>query len=152
MGSRTLTIEKRRCAYFDHEGPKYVPVSEFYPKRDSRRPGKTYLNPYCKDCEKKRRNYRTHNARFMRKGRTMVPVEPLADHIRKIIGNGRTLVDVASTIGVDEARIRAILKGAQRSRGKTFPHRNITLEHADEVMVALGGPFSVYDVYPELRS
>jgi hypothetical protein len=150
MGNRPV-IYKRRCAYFDHEGPKYLPFSEFYTKRDRRRPGKTYINPYCKQCESTRRRIRTHEAKLKRNGKILLPVEPLADHIRSIMVNGRTLAGIASTIGVDESRVRAILKGVQRSRGKDTPHKTITLEHADEVMVALGGAFSVYECYPELR-
>jgi hypothetical protein len=151
MGSRTV-IEKRKCAYFDHQGPKYVPLSEFYTKRDSRRPDKTYLNPYCKTCEQKRRRSRTNRERYMRKGQTMLSCEPLAEYIRRLMGDGRSLADVASIAGVTEQRLRAILKGAQRSKGKSVPYRSITLEHADEVMVALGGPFSVYQLYSaELR-
>jgi hypothetical protein len=144
-------IYKRRCAYFDHEGPKYLPFSEFYTKRDRRRPGKTYTSAYCKKCEQMRRRIRTHEARLKKNGRVMLNVEPLADHIRRIMDNGRTLADIAMMIGIDEGKVRAVLKGAQRSRGKTIPQKTIPLDFADEILVALGGAFSVYECYPELR-
>jgi hypothetical protein len=119
-------------------------------KRDKRR-GKSYPNAYCKNCESKRRYYRTQQARLMKQGKIKLPIEPLADHIRRIMDTGRTMENIAFTIGVDESRVRAILKGAQGSRGKTIPYKTVTLDLADEVMVALGGAFSVYDVYPQLR-
>jgi hypothetical protein len=136
-------IDKRRCAYPDHEGERYVPVENFYSytRKDN---GKTGYLSYCNECQKKR-----HKEYRRQKRLQELPIKPLARYIERLMEDGYTSGDLAQVLGVDPKQIRSIIR---RAGGEGNYSRNtITLDYADKVMVALGGPFSVYSVYPELR-
>jgi len=137
-------IDNRRCAYPDHEGERYVPIDKFHMRR---RKGseRIYYHSYCSECEKKRhKEYRRQKR--LEKG---LPVKPLANYIEYLLENGHTSGELAEVLGVDPKHVRAIIR---RAGGEGQRTRNtITVDYADKVMVALGGPFSVYSVYPELR-
>lgn len=139
---QTLEIDKRRCAYPDHDGSRYVAIDQF-PMRRRKGSEKIYYHSYCVECEKKR-----HKAYRRQKKLQNLPIKPLANYIEGLLENGHSSRELADVLGTDPKRVRSILDRA-RGEGARSPS-TITLDYADEVMVALGGPFSVYHVYPDL--
>lgn len=77
--------------------------------------------------------------------------DPIANFIQGLIDDGCTIKQIADAVGVDQARMRVILSGKFNKGGKVYESNFVTLGFADRVMVAVGGNYTIYDLYPELQ-
>jgi hypothetical protein len=194
---KVAPIQKRRCAYAHHEGPRYVPLSQFPTRQRKDRKNKVYYESYCLKCQKRRKKdwwaslteeqrdrqrenqrewrrnlspeqlqrireeTRDRNALWRRK-RGMRPAVhkepepmldrgPLAEYLQGLTNQGMSIAAIAEKVGVNSSRIKSAMREGKKQGEKVHSQDEIALEFVDRVLVSLGGPLSVYDLYPELR-
>jgi hypothetical protein len=161
-------IDKRPCAYPLHEGPKYVPLTEFHTKRDSRQPGKVFYQPRCKQCdrhwalERWREKYSRmtprqlagHNARRRKQhARRRRQDKYVANDLLReaVLASDKPLLQIAEECGWmvfrkkrgkavgDSARLkRAVGIQPSYTRGKKYYQYQVTVDVAERLIKALG--------------
>lgn len=80
-------------------------------------------------------------------GRAEMPLAPFQQYVSRLV-DLHGIGTVAQTIGVDEARIRCVLRGTYHSKGKRRTMHGVTLPLVDRWVTAFGDHYLA--LYPEI--